>query len=141
MLDHDEVSVLRRHTRWRVFRSIMYALLTVTGAIVTFYPSPLVIDQVGQFVAVIWGVLLTVSAFGAFLGSIGDRWIGEYVFLPLLWSSLALYGCSALKGSTTPLSTLFAFGLLIMGFSSGLIARWQDVRDVKKSADRSNHEE
>ena len=113
----------------------MYALLGTAGAILTFYPSKIVVDQVGSTITFLWSLGIAISAFCAFLGSVGDRWIGEYIFLPLLWTSLMFYGLSAMFGAKGPFSTLFAFGLLIMGFSCGLIARWQDVRDIKASAE------
>lgn len=115
-------------------RTFMYGCLTGAGVMTVLFPSDLVEEQVGFVVVQIWSFFLVVSSLTAFYGAVTDRWIGEYVALPLLFTVMFLYGCSALLGAGLEPSPLFAYGLVVIAFSAGLVARWQDVREVKRAA-------
>jgi hypothetical protein len=125
--------LMRRHSRKRAARIIMYLLLSATGIILTLSPSELVTDHVPTFVADCWSVGLVISSLGCLVGALSDRWIGEYGFLPLLFSILTFYGIICVKywSGSWP---LMAFGFLILAFACSKIARWQDVRDIKRSS-------
>lgn len=112
----------------------MYAFLAAAGAGLCVSPSALVGEAVWAPVGYFWSVSLLVSGLGAFVGSLTDRWVGEFSFLPLLWTTLAFYGAVLLIKADGDW-TVIAFGYLVLGFSAGLIARWQDVRDIKKAAE------
>ncbi|SRR6266540_1254170 len=131
---------MRHYRRGRVWRVVKYGLLFLSGITVIFTAvSPLDdIQGVGDFVALAWAIGLAGTSFACFLGSLYGRWIGEYGFLPALWSVLAFYGLAAVKTSLDQPHEwpLLILGLATLGFSSGLVARWQDVRDLKKEADR-----
>jgi hypothetical protein len=114
----------------------MYAFLVASGVILWIWPTSIVEDRVGHVWGVIWAIDLTLSAVACLVGSFYDRWIGEYGFLPMLYAVLILYGLSAvIQAFETSSKPLLAFGLIILSFSSGLIARWQDVKDIKMSAE------
>ena len=116
----------------------MYGLLVLAGILALLSPSELVQNQVGGFVVFIWSSFLVVGAASCLYGAITDKWIGEYSGLWNVMATLALYGLSAIAGAGLHLSPLFAYGLVVVGFSAGLLARGFDVRDEKK---RSEEEE
>lgn len=125
---------MRRHRRANRARTFMYSCLAGAGLCTVLFPSQLVEDQVGFVVVEIWSVAMMVSSLTALYGAVTDRWIGEYVALPLLFTVMFLYGCSALLGAGLNPSPLFAYGLVVIAFSAGLVARWQDVVKVKHVA-------
>jgi hypothetical protein len=112
----------------------MYAFLAIAGIGLCLSPSALVEGAVWPPVGYFWSISLLVSSSGAFVGSLTDQWVGEFSFLPLLWTTLAFYGAVLLFKADGDW-TVIAFGYLVLAFSSGLIARWQDVRDIKKAAE------
>lgn len=126
---------MRHYKRFRVARIVMYALLTAAGTLTLLFPSEVVRDQVGSLVSYAWGACFALSSAGALFGTLLDRWLGEYTFLPLLFTVLFFYGSAAVIGSDSDSLPRLAFGLLIIGFSAGLVARWQDVRDIKISSE------
>jgi hypothetical protein len=114
----------------------MYAFLVLAGILLLIWPTAIVEDQVGHTWSIIWAADLTLSALVCLAGSFYDRWIGEYGFLPTLYAVLILYGLAAvIEAFRIDSKPLLAFGFIILGFSSGLIARWQDVKDIKGSAE------
>lgn len=117
----------------RMGRIAMYGGLVASGTLLIFYPSQLVDSQVSHVIGLSWSISMVISSFICFVGSVTDRWIGEYAGIPLLASVIALYGISAFAGADGSL-TLVAFGLLITSFAAGLAARWQDVRAIKHVA-------
>lgn len=127
--------MLIRHERLRGARALMYGCLVFAGVCAMFFRSDLVDRQVGPVVNFIWAVCMAISSSICLYGALSDKWIGEYSGLPLLFSVLGLYGLSALFGADWNPSPLFGYGLIVVGFSSGLIARWQDVLDAKKRAE------
>lgn len=127
---------LRRHGRMRIFRTIKYAFLVASGILLWVWPTPLVENQVGHTWGIIWAIDLTFSSLACLVGSFYDRWIGEYGFLPTLFAVLILYGaCAVIEAFHINSKPLLAFGLIILSLSSGLVARWQDLRDIKLSAE------
>lgn len=119
----------------RGWRIPMYAGLVVSGVFATIDPSRLVIRQVSFVVAILWAVAMIVSALICLFGALTDRWIGEYTGLPLLASVLALYGGSALLSYSAETGfVILAYGAVVISFSFGLMARWVDVKLVKKAS-------
>jgi hypothetical protein len=111
----------------------MYLLLMGTGVILSFSPSTLVTAHVPTYLSLSWSIGLAVSALGCLIGSIFDRWIGEYGFLPFLFTILLFYGIICVKwwDHNWP---LLAFGFIILAFACSKIARWQDIRDIQQSS-------
>lgn len=114
---------------------VMYSLLSIAGILTVFFPSEVVREQVGSLVSYAWGACFVISSIGALLGTLADRWLGEYTFLPLLFTVLFFYGSATVIAAESDSLPRLAYGLLIIGFSAGLVARWQDVRDIKISSE------
>ncbi len=132
-VDRD-VSIVRRQEVRRIGRVLMYAGLVVAGIFNLLFPSTLVDGQVPPSTAVAWALGMTVTAFICFLGSITDRWLGEYSGLPLLIAILVLYSGSAWASVTFETMPLLAYGMFIFSFACGLFARWRDVQATKVEA-------
>lgn len=135
-MDQDEADAmlmqdLKRNRSWRV---PMYAGLVVSGIFVTVDPSELVAQQVSHLVSILWAVGMIVSAAICLYGAVTDKWIGEYTGIPLLASVLMLYGGSAILATGTGGLLIAGYGLTMVSFSCGLVARWFDVRKVKQNA-------
>jgi len=130
----NEVRVMQRYKRSRKARSTMYLFLSMAGVVAMFVQSDLVVEQVGPFWTFMWGLGLAVASIGCLLGSFFGRWIGEYGFLPLLVCTLGLYGISAVAAAEPGTRILYAYGFLILAFASGLYARWQDIKEIKKES-------
>lgn len=119
----------------RTGRILMYLGLSISGILTTLFPSRLVEDQVGGPVVLCWSLGMLVSALTCFYGAVTDKWIGEYTGIPLLASVLGLYGLSALAASDSHSLAILAYGLIVVSFASGLVARWRDLQVVKKAAE------
>lgn len=133
----NEEQMMKIHNRFRFWRAVMYFLFTLAGVLAVLFPSQLVKDQVGTLVVTLWSLGLVVSSVGSMLGAITDRWLGEYTFLPLLFSVLFLFAISSILGVEPGNSRsypLLAYGLIVLGLASGLVARWQDVKDSKTAS-------
>jgi len=128
-------ALLKAVTINRSWRIPQYTGLVMSGTFLLIEPSTLVVEQVTRFVAVAWAVGMIFSACVCLYGAFTDKWIGEYAGLPLLASVIAFYGVSAIV-STQPGGGLvrIAFGIVLLSFASGLVARWRDVRSVRKFA-------
>lgn len=131
----DGEQYMRVHHRYRKVRAVMYLLLVLAGLAAILSPSSLVQSQVGGAIVFVWSSALVISASLALYGALTDKWFGEYTGLPLLAASLSLYGFSALISAGGHLSALLAYGLVVIAFSVGLLARWLDVRDEKKRSE------
>jgi hypothetical protein len=74
------------------------------------------------------------------LGAATDRWLGEYAGLPLVTSTLWLYGgilvASGMTGGVY--YTRLAIGLLFVSFGFKALGRWQDIRDLVKANRKRN---
>jgi len=112
----------------------MYGGLILSGIFAAIDPSRLVTEQISALMALLWAVAMSVSAAICFYGSLTDQWIGEFTGIPLLASVLALYGGSAVLSSEDEGLVLLAYGLVVLSFAAGLIARWRDVREIKNNA-------
>lgn len=138
-MNRDE-HVLAQKSSVRWTRAAMYFGLVLSGIFATFSPSSLVEEQVGTFVVTLWAVSMMISAAICLYGSITDRWIGEYTGIPLLAMVLALYGLSAILAAGRDSVPLFAYGLVVISFSFGLIARWRDLEAIKNAPTQEGSE-
>ena len=141
MGDYAEEYVLKM-TKRRWGRVVMYLGLVFSGVFALSFPSQLVADQVSHAVSVSWGGFMVIGAGLCLFGAATDRWIGEYSGIPLLASSVAMYGGSALVSAKDLESyPLLAYGLVLISFAAGLVARWRDVQDIKTHAEELGRED
>lgn len=134
----DEL-MFRRMRRERLFRFFMYLGLVVSGIFATLYPSELVADQVVSVVVRFWATGMVLSAAICLYGALTDKWIGEFSGIPLLASVIAMYGLSAIFSGGE--GFVIGLGFVILSFSAGLVARWFDVRKIKRQAVGDGREE
>lgn len=119
----------------RVERTFMYAGLVLSGLFTSLYPSAVVTDQVGTLVTYAWSACMIGSALTCLYGSYTDKWIGEFSGIPLLATVIAFYsGALFFSAYDSGNYLVLAFGFILISFSLGLVARWKDVRDVKRQA-------
>lgn len=114
----------------RAARVVAYSLFALAGAAAMVWPSPTVATATGWLVYV-WAIWLGVGGLAAAIGAITDRWIGEYAGLPLLFSAFGVYAIVILSAQRlTSLAGAFALGAI----AAKLIARWQDIGEVRREA-------
>ena len=126
----DEVTdLITSFTHRRISRVVMYFLLTFGSIFSFFAPSAILLAQSSPTLTRVWSALFAIAALSCFIGSLMDRWVIEYVMIPLLASILIVFGIalftSALandNGLTIPYAMFFG------AFAFGLFARWKDVQ-------------
>lgn len=116
-------------------RTAMYAGLVLSGFLTGFFPSTVVTAQVNLPITYTWSACMIASASLCLYGSITDKWIGEFSGIPLLASVLTFYaGAIGFSAYDDRNLIVLAFGLILFSFALGLMARWQDVRVIKRQA-------
>jgi hypothetical protein len=140
-MDKSE-DLLRYYGVRRYTRAVMYLSLILSGILTLFIPFESIETEVGRTAAYAWAVSLSLSSIICAWGALTDRWIGEYVGLPLLTMVFFIHALSILitSGAEGNLP-LAVYGLLIFAFTCGLSARWRDVQCIKWEADRRAEEE
>lgn len=118
-----------RRRKWRVAG---YILIAAAGTVALISPAPSIARAVG-WLAYLWATWLLLGAGVCAVGGAVDRWLGEYTGLPLLIAALAAYAVVLTAGSWPARG----FALLLAGFGSKLVARWQDVAAVRREALRT----
>lgn len=112
----------------------MLAYLCISVAGVLLLVSPSVHASLGLIGVIMSGFL----ALGAFLGMAGqvfNRWIGEYVGLPLVSSAFAVFGVITFRGNLDVAPVIaYANLALLSGIAFSLLARWRQVRAVYRLA-------
>jgi hypothetical protein len=95
-------------------------------------------DKTSGYVVYLWAIFMMVGGVLCLLGSLSDRWIGEYAGLPLVISTVWLYGgILVAAGFTGELSYVrLAIGLLFISFGFKALGRWQDIRDLVRAHGR-----
>lgn len=125
----------------RIARVIAYLCWIGAGAILSSHPSVLV--STGLFGIFVFAFSLFIFLGGVFsaLGAITDRWIGEYVGLPLVISTMWVYGSLTLIAQPF-LWTRVAFGLILISFGFKIIPRWRYIkRLVDANREKTKYEE
>ena len=129
--EDDVFSVLRDFTRRRLTRVAMYSLLAIGSVISFFAPSQVLLDQTSSELARIWSLGFAVAALTCFIGSLFDRWIFEYIMLPLLSSTLVVFGGAMIaQAQAEDAAKLLPYFCFFVAFALGLIARWRDVQSL-----------
>lgn len=113
----------------RLARVLAYFLWAVSGIILISNPSGLINTSLTGAIVYVWSIFIMLGGISSFLGSITDRWIGEYVGLPMVISSVWLYGGLFIFAGTFTYVKL-AVGLLFISFGLKALGRWQDIRDL-----------
>lgn len=122
--------------RRRYVYAISYLLMALAGIAAVAYPAPSVksVTATIDLFLYVWDAFLIIGGLCSCFGAVTDRWIGEYLGLPLLSSVFAVYGIAALYigGSSRP--TSLAGGCALLSIAMLIIGRWREVSVVRKSA-------
>lgn len=114
----------------RPARLIAYTLFGLAGLAAVLWPAPSVRAASGWLVYV-WAAWLLVGGLTSAVGTVTDRWIGEYAGLPLLVAAFGVY--ALVVGASGRLPSV-AGALVLGGLAAKLAARWQDVHCVRREA-------
>ena len=119
----------------RFSREIEYLLYFLAGAAYLAYPSPTITEGLGSRYAAVWSGFL---CFGGFLGllALTKVVLFEYVCLPLLITSMGLFGIIAIdkavdafRAGDDDQTFIWVLGLVFLSVAFGLVARMRDVRE------------
>lgn len=137
--DDDIVKFLRSFTRRRLTRVVMYGLLTAGAAVSAMAPSQVLSDQSSALFVIVWTACFAAAAGACLIGSVLDRWIAEFVMIPLLSTTLIVFGI-ALGAQAWADDTwrVLPYAFLMNAYAFGLLARWRDVQALLRIA---NHME
>lgn len=120
--------------RWvRVLRPLAYFCFGLAGVLLWF--SPILLAVLGTL-AIIMSVFLAGGGMLAFYGSVTDRWIGEFIGLPLLVAAFIVFGLIQFFFTLpeTPYIASANLGLML-GVASILASRWREVKAVFRVAE------
>lgn len=123
----------------RVLRPSAYGLMGTAGVLLLF--SPMMWQELGT-IAIFMSAFLALGGVLACIGCVTERWVGEYIGIPLLTSSFTVFGViqSASALHVAPLAALANLAILV-GVSLGLWGRWREVRAVYRLAVHVAHKE
>lgn len=123
----------RRASKRRFVYAAGYLLMAVAGVFAGLWPSPSVENAAAssQLLVTVWNAFLLVGGLASAIGAITERWIGEYVGLPLLASVFAVYGVAAVASGR---ETSYAAGAAFVGIALLFMGRWVDVAAVRRLA-------
>lgn len=107
--------------------------MAVAGLASVIWPAPSVSRAAAYGLAYIWAVFLALGGSTAAVGAATDRWLGEYIGLPLLTTTFGIYGLAA---ATAGRVTSIAGAAALTSIALLLAARWRDVAIVRREADR-----
>lgn len=117
----------------RTAYAVGYLSMAAAGVCAWLWPSPSLANATGgvALLVYVWDAFLVVGGLAAGLGAAVDRWLGEYIGLPLLAAVFAVYGVSALASGR---DTSRAAAAILIAVALMLFARWIDVGDVRRAA-------
>ena len=115
----------------RALRAIAYVMLAVAG-VCAFFVAPRTLNSVIGLMTWAWAAFLLVGGTLSAVGSIFDRWIGEFAGIPLLTSALTVYGTALITAGRT--AAAGAVGCLMWALALSLFGRWRDVRGLVTAA-------
>jgi hypothetical protein len=123
----------RRDVKVKLLRVTAYFLMFVSGGLLLM--SPVLMQGFGP-IGVVMAGFLVVGGFMSTLGAASERWAGEFIGLPLLSSSFAVFGIISTAGTLTAAPLLaFANLCLLLAVTSSLLARWREVKAVYRLSD------
>ena len=128
----EEVSILvREFLHRRVSRTVMYLLLLLSAGFSVFAPSQLLLEESSDTLAKVWSGLFALAALLCLIGSLLDRWMFEYVAIPLLGATLLMFGVALLSSAISrETGMVIPYSMFFGAFSFGLFARWRDVQCI-----------
>src|SRR5690554_5688182 len=117
-IDDNVLAVLKNATKRRISRITMYLLLSVGALISSAAPSQVVLDQSSYSVYRIWSIAFGIAAVTCLIGAISDRWFPEYTMIPLLFTTLLIFGITLISQSyEDSLWRISPYGLFFIAFS------------------------
>lgn len=125
--------MLDSHRRRRPFRALAYLLLGTCGAILQYDPTRNV-APLPFSIRWVWSSFLVVGALVSMYGAVRDRWIGEFVGIPLLGSGLAalIWVLVSGGGSTGRLAFACIIGSVVVTLGARWYALWDFVLASRK---------
>jgi len=119
--------------RWlKVMRTLAYLLMGMAGVFCLLSPF---LTVVYNTLAEVMAWFLVVGGLCAFLGSLTERWWGEYVGLPLLSSAFMVFAVLSMAGSYAEAHYLaLANFALLSAVALGLMSRWREARAIYRLA-------
>lgn len=111
----------------------MYLLLLFSALFSMFAPSELLLAESSTVLSKSWSGLFALAAFLCLIGSLLDRWVFEYVAIPLLGATLLMFGVALLSSAiSSGTGMVIPYSMFFGAFSFGLFARWRDVQCILK---------
>ena len=131
---------------WRIVRATCYVGLSAAG-VLSLFLSPSTLGAALQYTIVVWSVFLIVGGIFCAAGHFFKVLLLERAGLPLLISSIGVYGAAALSQSKGAIGPMIV-GLILLSFAIGLLARAREVHvdskvlkllHTKEREGRANH--
>lgn len=119
----------------RVVRVVSYVMMAAAGGLSFAIPVSSIEATTGGLVY-FWAAFLLLGGILSAWGSTTDRWIGELLGLPLIFTANAVY--FVVLGLAFTVRGAVA-SLVLGGFAMSQFARWQDVSTIRQEADRAAH--
>lgn len=124
----------RLFARRRLGRSLMYALLTIGATVSFFTPSQILLQQTSPVTTAIWSLGFSIAAATCLYGSLRDKWIQEYIMIPLLSSTLVVFGIAMVGQANEEEKWLtIPYACFFFAFATGLLIRWKDVHSLVRA--------
>lgn len=82
--------MLARHRRVRPWRALVYFLQALGGIVIWIDPSRNV-EPLPTGLRWVWGSFVVVGGLGAMLGTVRDKWLYEFVALPMVSMGFVAY--------------------------------------------------
>jgi cytosine/uracil/thiamine/allantoin permease len=113
-------------------RVIAYLCMAIAGVMLLLSP---VLTEVYETTAEVMAWFLFIGGTVATAGSYREEWWGEFIGLPLLGSSFAVFGVISWYGTQAAYPYLaWANLLLLLGVGLAMGARWRDARNTYRIA-------
>lgn len=130
----DEVfALLDAYTRRRISRVLMYLLLFIGSIFSIIAPSVVLLEQSSTSLSRAWSMAFAVASLSCLIGSFFDRWVVEYTMIPLLFSTLIIFGVALLANSfSTGTGLTVPYACFFAAFAFGFFARWRDVQCIMR---------
>jgi uncharacterized membrane protein HdeD (DUF308 family) len=116
----------RKPTKRRWAYAAGYLLMAVAGVFAGIWPSQNVSNAAAaeEWLVLVWVAFLVIGGICSSVGAATERWLGEYIGLPLLGSVFAVYGLAAFANTSR---SVYAAGALFLAIALLISSRWLDV--------------